>query len=216
MKDVDRFTVMQACAPWMALVLACALPAAAYAGSRESVWHDIRADLGPTIFISAEPPVQPVATTLPTKRKARQKPMPVAAADARPAVSVPPAPGHYIHSGPFDIPEMKPRAGINRSAMVTLGDVPAAKRKLSVHPRFLFDARRNALPANWLQVDPANQVPLMRQAVGVDSEYVRRLIGVEVGYSASGSDEKSRFLFDVRTTSLDQETVRAAVGIPLD
>ena len=216
MTDVKRFFVIPAHALWMGVVLVCALPAGTHAGTSDRVTHNAMADLGPTIFISGDPPKQSTPALAPRARAAKKRPVQASPAKARPAARAPLPPVIQPHASPFDITSVMPRGAIGHSAVMTPPDLPRAETRISVRPRLLFDAQRNALPANLLQVDPSHQIPLMRQAVGVDSEYVRRLIGVEVGYSASGSDEKSRFLFDVRTNSLDQETVRAAVGIPLN
>lgn len=216
MTNVNSFSKIPLRRLWIGVALAFALPTGAQAGTRDRVTPDIMTDLGPTIFISGDPPTQAAPATVPRSGTARKKPVASSSAKAPSVASAPPAPVVHAHSGPIDITGLMPRAAIRRSAVMASADLPQATSRISVRPRLLFDARRNALPANLLQVDPNNQVPLMRQTVGVDSEYVHRLIGVEVGYSASGSDEKSRFLFDVRTNSLDQETVRAAVGIPIN
>jgi len=216
MKDVKSFIVNLARILWMGLALACALSTVAHAGTRDRATRDLMADLGPTIFISGDPPTQ--ATRAPELPSGQVRKTTVAASLAKSLSGASEPAAQVVHrdAGPLYITDLMPRGAIRRSAVVAPADLSPAASRLSVRPRLLFDARRNALPANLLQVDPNNQVPLMRQAVGVDSEYVRRLIGIEVGYSASASNEKSRFLFDVRTNSLDQETVRAAIGFPIN
>ena len=221
MTDVKDLFVFSLRVLWMGLAVACFLPTISHAGTRDRVTPDIMADLGPTIFISGDTATKSTPATAPRPGNAKSKPVPARRAKAPPVASAPaPAPVarpySRPYSGSFDITDRIPRAAIGRSAVTAPADLQPAATNISVRPRLLFDARRNAMPANMLQVDPNNQVPLMRQAVGVDSEYVQRLIGVEVGYSASGAEEKSRFLFDVRTNSLDQETVRAAVGFPIN
>ena len=86
---------------------------------------------------------------------------------------------------------------------------------LRVKPRLLFDAQRASLPASWWQVDPQGGLPLMRQSAGVESEYVRRSLGLELAYGGDEQKAPSRFSLDVGTNDLDQDTVRATVGIPL-
>ena len=239
MKDMKRRVVILACVA-TALCFAtdlCFTTGLAHAAAKP-VAQDTQGDDMPTVFISGTSSSQMRAAQPP--RSTRKKPdtarvAPKAAAPkpatSKPATSKPVTSKAAIPAAPQVEPQSVPRPDFARAlnipvpaprprgipaALPSTAEPPPAAVHLSVRPRLLFDARRSALPASWLQVDPANQVPLMRQAVGVDSEYVRRLVGVEVGYSASGAAEPSRFLFDVRTNSLDQETVRAAVGIPLN
>jgi hypothetical protein len=229
MKDMKRRVVILACVA-TALCFAtdlCFTTGLAHAAAKP-VAQDTQGDDMPTVFISGTSSSQMRAAQPPksTRKKpdtARVAPKPATPKPVTPKAAVPAAPQAVPQSVPrpdfaraLNIPVPAPRPGGIPAALPSTAEPPPAAVHFSVRPRLLFDARRSALPASWLQVDPANQVPLMRQAVGVDSEYVRRLVGVEVGYSASGAAEPSRFLFDVRTNSLDQETVRAAVGIPLN
>lgn len=213
MKDMNRLFVILACVARLVLVPACVVTGPAYAGAKPAAKNN-RADDTPTVFISATPAKPSLVS--PRREPARKKPASARPARAPTAAAKPPVLPRHAFTGAFNLPAPAPHAGGHRPTLLTMAEPTPVAEQLSVQPRLLFDAHRSALPGSWLQVDPANQVPLMRQAVGVDSEYIRRQIGVEVGYSASGAAEKSRFLFDVRTNSLDQETVRAAVGIPLN
>jgi hypothetical protein len=95
-------------------------------------------------------------------------------------------------------------------------EAPAPAEELVLRPKLMFDTRRSVTPAAWSQVDPANAVPLMRQAAGVESEYIKKQVGIEVAYRAPGATAQSRFMFDLRTNGQAQDTVRAAIGIPLE
>jgi hypothetical protein len=130
-------------------------------------------------------------------------------------------------AGGVPVPRPKPALGqlrielpgnaapVEREAAVEV-EAPPPGEELVLRPRLMFDTRRSVTPAAWSQVDPNRSVPLMRQAAGVESEYIKKQLGIEVAYRAPGATAQSRFILDVRTNGQEQDTVRAAIGIPLE